>query len=165
MQVVYNSKAQLLDEEPKLEKLAADLEVPITPTTSTSEVRSEPGKLILLDEGDAILLDQRLKVEKLPDYNSPVIALTATGPTDMSNFEKSHFNKLGYEVVDSMLRPQFKATETPTLGSLDHFFGKSFDDTVRLVFVEEDREEELRRKAVEKGYDELDVLVNPEDLT
>ena len=51
VQVVYNSEAQKLDE------LAKALRVPITATTFTKTVRSAPGKLVILDEGDALLLD------------------------------------------------------------------------------------------------------------
>ena len=57
VQVVYNSEAQRLDEKSKLDELAKALKVPITATTFTKTVRSAPGKLVILDEGDALLLD------------------------------------------------------------------------------------------------------------
>ena len=117
-----------------------------------------------MDEADALILDRNLQIRPYGKHYSPVIGLTATGIVDMEQFEGEHFKTLGYEQVDSTLRTEYRHDERPVHSGLEEFFGDAYHGTVRLLYADESREEEMRKLAVECGYTEEEILVNPEDI-
>ena len=82
----------------------------------------------------------------------------------MEEFEGEHFKSLGYDEVDSTLRTEYRYDERPVISSLEEFFGDAYNGTVRLLYFDAKREDEMRKRAVECGYKEDEIRVNPEDI-
>ena len=82
----------------------------------------------------------------------------------MEHFEREYFKTLGYEEVDSTLRTDYRHDERPAISSLEEFFGDAYHGTVRLLYFEAEREDEMRKRAADCGYTSEQIRVNPEDI-
>ena len=126
-------------------------------------MKGAAGKLIILDECDALICDKRLVIKPYQGGgNSNVIGLTATGMSVMDPFEYEHFKDLRYYQVDSQLRTEYRFNETPKFASMQDFFGESYNGTVRLLYADESRTEKLVAMAKACGYKEGEIHVNLE---
>ena len=72
----------------------------------------------------------------------------------MEEFERTHFRSLGYHIVDSGMKTEYRFNERPKISSLNDFFSARYHGSVRLIYADEDREEELRAKALACGYED-----------
>ena len=124
-------------------------------------IKGAAGKLILLDEVDALLVDKKLVIKPYQGgYTSWVIGLTATGMNDMHPLEYEFFKELHYHQIDSQLRAEYRLEETPKFASLKDFYGERFNGTVRLIYADKSMKEELVAKAKACGYKDEEIHVD-----
>ena len=86
--------------------------------------------IVIIDEIDAVILDKNVKLAK----NLRYFGLTATAKEEFTLIEKSLFEYLGFEIVDSGIPAQ--VSHEPMRTTQEQFFVEN-EGMARLVFTEE----------------------------